>query len=178
MWFLVTAQTMDIHMASSVSTSHGPQHGLWWPYRPWTSTHPLPQSLSWPLVAAQATNISMASGAEATDIHKLVCVLFVCLFFPQETQPLAHQGAMYKTVRIDSLKPPHSKAQDSCCIPSKTSHRPPATQENGNKPHLCMGLHKASSQGPCRMKNTSPLSRLLPHKDSSVHYSSYRQIDP
>lgn len=35
-WFLAAAQTMDIHMVSSVSIGQGPQHGFWWQYRPWT----------------------------------------------------------------------------------------------------------------------------------------------
>lgn len=42
-WFLATAQTMEFHMISGVSLCHRPQHGLWWQYRPQTSTLPLPQ---------------------------------------------------------------------------------------------------------------------------------------
>lgn len=115
---LVSGDSMDHrhHIASGISTSHGPQHGLW--------------------------------GRGHRHPYVTLCCLLVCLFFPKETQPLAHQGTMYKTVRTDALKPLHSKAQDSHCITSKTSHRPAGTQEKGNKPHLCMGLpHHRSRAG-------------------------------
>lgn len=57
---LVTAWTMNIHMVSSVSMCHRPQHGLWWQCRPWTSTRLQ--------VTVQATHINMASGGNP-NIH-------------------------------------------------------------------------------------------------------------
>lgn len=51
-WYLATAWTVDIHLASSVSLCHRSHHGLQWHPSPWTST--------WLQALAQREDICMA----------------------------------------------------------------------------------------------------------------------
>lgn len=60
--YLVTAQTVDIHLTSCISMSLGPQHGFQW--------HSGPLIPAWSPVSDWSTDINMASGrAQTTDIH-------------------------------------------------------------------------------------------------------------
>lgn len=52
-WFLSIAQSTDIHMLSSITICHRPEHELWCQDRLWTST--------WLQAAAQCTDILMSS---------------------------------------------------------------------------------------------------------------------
>lgn len=68
-WYLATAWTTHIYLASSVSLSHGPQHGFGWQAGPQTPARlqAAVWTTAWLLVVTQATRVTDTAAGPPTQ---------------------------------------------------------------------------------------------------------------